>query len=217
MQALKANKKSRKSQSIIGGSSDRTGVSLGVPDESTVIPASSSEGTGTKPGVPDEEREDDDDDEKIEWVGTDEEDKKNADDDDKSIDLKKQTIKKLKINLCMRKEMTNAKDAETENGDEEINEAAKADADKTNEAKDDIKEAEFPPLSSSLSLSSVLTPIPETPSVALTTTLLPPSSVSTIPLVPLHSTIPILTPPITTKAPSVTIILDPLHVVIQRV
>ncbi|GJU61415.1 hypothetical protein Tco_1243250 [Tanacetum coccineum] len=68
-----------------------------------------------------------------------------------------------------------------------------------------------------ISEPSVLTPIPKTPSVSLVTTLLPPPSVSIISHVLVQSTTPIPTPPITTKAPSVTMIPDPLHVVIQRV
>ncbi|GJT57502.1 hypothetical protein Tco_0992556 [Tanacetum coccineum] len=64
---------------------------------------------------------------------------------------------------------------------------------------------------------SVLTLILETPSVAPATTLLPPSSVSTIPPVLLQTTTPIPTPPITTEALSITMILDPLHADIQRV
>ncbi|GKF09760.1 hypothetical protein Tco_0043984 [Tanacetum coccineum] len=56
MQALKASKKSSRSQSLTGGSSEGTGVASGVPDESTVIPATSCEGTGTKPKVLDEEK-----------------------------------------------------------------------------------------------------------------------------------------------------------------
>ncbi|GJW55984.1 hypothetical protein Tco_0102715 [Tanacetum coccineum] len=51
---------------------------------------------------------------------------------------------------------------------------------------------------------SVLTPIPETSSVAPTTNLLPPSSVSTIPHVLLQTITPIPTPPITTEAPTIT-------------
>ncbi|GJX79469.1 hypothetical protein Tco_0327618 [Tanacetum coccineum] len=54
IQALKASRKSSKIQPHVGGSSEGTGASPGVPDESTVILTTSSEGTGTKPGVPDE-------------------------------------------------------------------------------------------------------------------------------------------------------------------
>ncbi|GJV03372.1 hypothetical protein Tco_1336941 [Tanacetum coccineum] len=54
MQALKASKKSSRSQSLAGGSSEGTGVSPRVPDETIVILATSSKGTSTKPGVPDD-------------------------------------------------------------------------------------------------------------------------------------------------------------------
>ncbi|GJV40909.1 reverse transcriptase domain-containing protein [Tanacetum coccineum] len=64
---------------------------------------------------------------------------------------------------------------------------------------------------------SVLSPIPEIPSVAPTTSLLPPSSVSTISPVLHQTTTLIPTPPITTEAPPVTTILDPLPVITQRV
>ncbi|GJT00775.1 hypothetical protein Tco_0821944 [Tanacetum coccineum] len=50
----------------------------------------------------------------------------------------------------------------------------------------------------------VPTPIPETPSVAPSTTLLPSLSISTIPLVPHQKTTLIPTPPITTDAPTIT-------------
>nr|GEV16994.1 copia protein [Tanacetum cinerariifolium] len=190
------------------GLREGTGRIPGVLDESTVIPATLSEGTGTKLRVPDEEKvclkpmlyskkdDDDDDDEKIDWD----------------------------------EEKTNAEVKEFGNGDAEITDAAKADDKKTKEVKDDTKKAEFPPSSSSLLAPYVLTipvyvifepfvltPIPKTPSVAPTTTLIPPSSVSTIQPVPLLTTTLIPTPPITNKAPSVTTIPNPLHVVIQRV
>nr|GEV99862.1 hypothetical protein [Tanacetum cinerariifolium] len=136
-------------------------------------------------------------------------------------------------------EMINAKDVDTGNGDEEITNAAKADVEKTEVVKDDIKKSDIPPTSSSLSVSSrdttypvsilltisvsvvfeplVLTPIPETPSVAPAITFLPYPSVSTISHVLIQSTTPIPTPPIITKAPSITTIPDPIHGVIQRV
>ncbi|GJY08080.1 hypothetical protein Tco_0375134 [Tanacetum coccineum] len=52
MQALKESKKTSRRQSGTEGSSEGTGRIPGVPDESTIISATSSEGTGTKPGVP---------------------------------------------------------------------------------------------------------------------------------------------------------------------
>ncbi|GJX64633.1 hypothetical protein Tco_0298976 [Tanacetum coccineum] len=51
-------------------------------------------------------------------------------------------------------EMIIAEDAKIGNGDEEITDATNADAEKTEEVKDDTKKAEFPPSSSSLSVSS---------------------------------------------------------------
>ncbi|GJV42466.1 retrovirus-related pol polyprotein from transposon TNT 1-94 [Tanacetum coccineum] len=56
MQALKESKKTSRRQPSTGGSSEGTGRIPGVPDESTIVSATSSEGTGTKPGVPDEEK-----------------------------------------------------------------------------------------------------------------------------------------------------------------
>ncbi|GJZ18310.1 hypothetical protein Tco_0554433 [Tanacetum coccineum] len=139
-----------------------------------------------------ENSEKDDDDEKIEWVDTDEEEQKNDDDDDKSINLEK-------------------------TDDEETYDEFVHSGEYNEEVKDDTKKAEFPPTSSNLSVSLVLTPIPETHSVPPATTLLPPPSVSTISHVPLQTTTPIPTPPITTETPPVTTIPDPLHAIIQRV
>ncbi|GJV65199.1 hypothetical protein Tco_1476027 [Tanacetum coccineum] len=56
MQALEESKKTRRGQPGTGGSNEGTSSKPGVPDESTVISATSSEGTGTKPGVPDEDK-----------------------------------------------------------------------------------------------------------------------------------------------------------------
>ncbi|GKF08568.1 hypothetical protein Tco_0042792, partial [Tanacetum coccineum] len=101
MKALKESKKTCRRQPGPGGSSEGTSVSLGVPDESTVVPATSSEEIGTKPRVPDEEKvtseanvilewgseqeseysEEEDDDEIIEWLDTDEEEEKKDEDD----------------------------------------------------------------------------------------------------------------------------------------
>ncbi|GJT21410.1 retrovirus-related pol polyprotein from transposon TNT 1-94 [Tanacetum coccineum] len=79
---LKESKKTSRRQLGTRGSSEETGVSLGVPDESTIVPATSSEGTES------EYSEEEDDDETIKWVDTDEEEEKKNDDDDKRIDLK---------------------------------------------------------------------------------------------------------------------------------
>ncbi|GJX49358.1 hypothetical protein Tco_0276203 [Tanacetum coccineum] len=257
MKALKESKKTSRRQPGTRGSSKGTGVSPGVPDESTFIPATSSEGT----------EEGDDDDETTEWVDTDKEEEKKDDDDNKSIDLEQiddvdtddefvhgeehvqdddeETDDEFvhgdeQVNDDEDEEMTNAEVEKYGNVDEEVTNAAKVDARKTKKVKDNAKKVELPPISSSLSVSlgfgdqflkllfdaslistvkdttdteinslldikiqsevshiqsltiitvpvlvifepSVLTPIPETPSVAPRTTLLPPLSVSTIP------------------------------------
>nr|GEY82520.1 hypothetical protein [Tanacetum cinerariifolium] len=89
MQALKASKKSSRSQPHAGGSSKGTSTKPKVPDESMIILTTLHEGTGTKPGVPDEVQ-DQVNGEEIPWVSTDEDEvKKEDDDDDKSINLKK--------------------------------------------------------------------------------------------------------------------------------
>ncbi|GJY75986.1 retrovirus-related pol polyprotein from transposon TNT 1-94 [Tanacetum coccineum] len=189
MQALKESKKTSRRQSGIGGSSKGIGVLPWIPDESTVIPATSSEGIGTKPGV-----------------DTDEEEEKKDDDDDKSIDLEKTDGEETNDEFVHGEEHVQDDDEETD--DEFVHDDEQADAKKTEVVKDDTKKAEFPPSSFSLSVSSdvkiqqeirqiqslsiltipvsvifeplVFTPIPETPSVALPTTLLPPPSMSTI-------------------------------------
>ncbi|GJW21564.1 hypothetical protein Tco_0032186 [Tanacetum coccineum] len=64
---------------------------------------------------------------------------------------------------------------------------------------------------------AVLSSIPEIPTVTSTTTPPPPHYISTISHLLQQTTTPIPTPPITTVAPAVTIIPDPLPAIIQRV
>ncbi|GKF62280.1 hypothetical protein Tco_0182334, partial [Tanacetum coccineum] len=110
MKALKASRKSSRSQPHAGGSSEGTSTKPGVPDESTGILSTSSEGTGTKPGVPDEEKgtsaakadvildwgskeeseysKEENVKEEDDWIYFDDDEEKKDDvDDDKSIDL----------------------------------------------------------------------------------------------------------------------------------
>ncbi|GJU16496.1 hypothetical protein Tco_1144462, partial [Tanacetum coccineum] len=125
--------------------------------------------------------EEDDDDEKIKWVNTNEEEDKNDADDEKSINLEntddeetddefvhseeyvqdddEETDDELvhgdeQVNDDEGEEMINDEDANTRNDDEEITDVAKIDAEKAEEVKDDIKKAELPPSGSSLSVSS---------------------------------------------------------------
>ncbi|GKA10999.1 hypothetical protein Tco_0690432 [Tanacetum coccineum] len=193
--SLKESKETNKRQPSTVGSNEGTGVSPGVPGESTVVPATSSEGTGTKPEVPDEEKvtseekvilewgseqeseyseEDQGDDEEVDWIDSDEDEEKKDDtdddksvnlemtDDDKSIDLEMTDDEETndefvhdveQVNDDEDEEMTNDEVEESRNGDEENTDAAKTDAKKIKEIKDDAKKAELPPTSSSLSIS----------------------------------------------------------------
>ncbi|GKC67427.1 hypothetical protein Tco_1100025 [Tanacetum coccineum] len=284
MQALKASRKSSRSQPHVGGSSKGTGTKPEVLDESIGILSTSHEGTGTKPGDPDKVQEENVD-EEIDWVySNEEEEKKDDDDDDKSIDIEETNDEETDdefvrgdeyVQENVDEEMKDAEVDVTRNGDQQMTDTTKADAEKSEEVKDDNKKAELPPSSSSLSVSSgfgnqflnlssdksivgnlkdttdaeinslldvqiqqeilhiqspsiltvpvsvisepaVLSPIPEIPTVTSTTTP-PPHYVSTISHVLQHTTTPIPTPPITTVAPAVTTILDPLPAIIQRV
>ncbi|GJS33370.1 hypothetical protein Tco_0531752 [Tanacetum coccineum] len=179
MKALKESKNTNKRQACTGGSSEGTGVSPGVPDESTVVPTTSGEGTGSEQES--EYSKEKDDDETIKRVDTDEEEEKKDDDDDKSIDLEltddeetddefvhgeehvqddhEETDDEFvygdeQVNNDEDEEMTNAEIEESRNGDKEITDAAKVDARITKEVKDDAKKTEPPPTSSSLSVSS---------------------------------------------------------------
>ncbi|GJT21892.1 hypothetical protein Tco_0891829 [Tanacetum coccineum] len=168
-----------------GGSSEGTGTKPWVLDESTCILSTLHEGTGTKLGVPDEVQgsfaakadvildwgskedneyfEEENVDEEIDWVYSNEEEKKKDDDDDKSIDIKETNDEETDdefvrgdeyVQENVDEEMKDAKIYDTGNGDEEITNRAKADVEKTEEVKDDNKKAKLPPSSSSLSVSS---------------------------------------------------------------
>ncbi|GJZ70036.1 hypothetical protein Tco_0633586 [Tanacetum coccineum] len=120
----------------------------GVLDESTVASATSSEGTGTKPMVLDEEKEITEENIILEW-GSEQESKYSKED---------------KLDDEVKDDKEGYADDETESDeddiykykirDEEVTDAAKADAEKTSEIKDDPKKTELPPTSSSLSVSS---------------------------------------------------------------
>ncbi|GJX32305.1 hypothetical protein Tco_0242160, partial [Tanacetum coccineum] len=250
MQALKERKKTSKRQPGIRGSSKGTGTMLGVPDESTIVSATSSEGTGTKPGVPGEEKDITKENVILEW-GSEQEskyskedqlddqekddkegdaddegndhisDNQDTNDEDDEIESDEDEIYKYKIRVRKDEdeEMLNAEVEYSGKGDAKVSDTDKADAEKTEEAKDDYKKAKLPPTSSSLSISSVLTPVQETPSAALVITL-PLSSVSTTPLVPQQTTTLISPPPITTDAPIITFVVpesDALSAVQLRV
>ncbi|GKA47654.1 hypothetical protein Tco_0740537 [Tanacetum coccineum] len=132
-----ANKKSSRSQSHVGGSSEGTVTKPGVLDESPFILTTSHEGTSIKPEVPDE----------VDWLYfDDDEEKKDDADDDKSIDLKvidnEETNDEFVhgdeyVQENMDEEMKDAEVDDTGNGDEEITDTTKAYTEKTEEVKDD--------------------------------------------------------------------------------
>ncbi|GJY75800.1 hypothetical protein Tco_0480916 [Tanacetum coccineum] len=152
MQALKASRKSNRSQPHARGSRKGTGTKLEVPNESIGIISTLHEGTGTKPGVPDEV-----------YSNEEEEKKDDDDDDDKSIDIKEtgdeETDDKLirgdeYVQENVDKEMKDDEVDVTRNSDQQMTDTTKADAEKSKEVKDDNKKAKLPPSSSSLSVSS---------------------------------------------------------------
>ncbi|GKE75510.1 hypothetical protein Tco_1537551, partial [Tanacetum coccineum] len=203
------------------GSSEGTGTIPRVPDESTVVSATSSE------GIESEYSEEDklDDEEKDDKEG-------NADDEDDETKSDEDDIYKYKIRVRKDEdeEMLNAED---EDSDKEVTDAVKADAEKTSEVKDDAKKTELPLTSSSLSVSSGLEisflnfllirlyshSSIKSPSIATVTTL-PPPFVSTTPSVPQKTKTLIPTPTIITDAPIITTAdyeFDTLSVVQLRV
>nr|GEW94881.1 hypothetical protein [Tanacetum cinerariifolium] len=114
--------------------------------------------------------------------------------------------------------MINAEVDDSNKGDEEVTDAAKADAEETLEVKDDGKKPEIPPTSFSLFMSSgfndyflnfVLILLCSHTRIRISfktiVTNLPPPSVSTTPSVPQQTTTPIPTPTITTHALIITI------------
>ncbi|GJQ89995.1 hypothetical protein Tco_0001134 [Tanacetum coccineum] len=247
MQALKESRKTSRRQPGTRGSNEGTGTIPRVPDESTVVSATSKSEYSKQDQIGDEEKDDKDDD--VDDEGDDYIcDKQDADDKDAETESDEDGIYKYKIRVRKDEdvEMSNAKVKDSDKGDEEVADAAKADAEKTLEVKDDAKKTELPPTSSSLSISSVkiqsevphiqspsmlrvpvivisepfvLTPLQESPSIANVTTL-PPPSVSTTPPVPLQTTTLIPTPPITTDAATITTAVsesDALSVVYLRV
>nr|GEV27893.1 retrovirus-related Pol polyprotein from transposon TNT 1-94 [Tanacetum cinerariifolium] len=205
------------------GSSEGTGSMPRVPDESTIVSDTSIEGTDTKLGFPDEENvtfkekvilewgseqeseyleEDLKDDEEVNWIDFDEDNEKKDDaDDDKSIDLEmiddEETEDEFvhgdeQVHDDEDKKMTEAEVVEFEKGDEEVTDASPS----------VLKVSVFV-----IYEPSVLIPIPKSPSVALVTSL-PPPSVSTRPPVSLQqTTTPIPTPPIITDAPTITTVV----------
>nr|GEY31289.1 hypothetical protein [Tanacetum cinerariifolium] len=218
MQALKESKKTSKRQPGTGGSSKGTGFHDKEDDinKETVIPEWGSE----QESKYSEEYK----------LNDEEKDNKEGDTDDENESDKDDIYK---YNICVRKdedeEMLNAEVKDSDKGDEEVTNAAKANAKNTSEVKDDPKKTELPPTSSSLSINSllevkiqsevlhtqsqsmlsvpvsviseptVLTTVQESPSIVTVKTL-PYPSISTTQSVTQQTTTPIPTLPIRTDA-----------------
>ncbi|GJY04237.1 retrovirus-related pol polyprotein from transposon TNT 1-94 [Tanacetum coccineum] len=159
-QALKESKKKSKRQPGTRGSNEGTGSKPGVPDESTVVSATSSEGTDEQDNeysdddnddVEKDDKDGDADDEGYDHIS----DTQDADDEDDETESGEDGIYKYKIHVRKDKdeEMLNAKVDDSNKGGEEGTDATKADAQKTSEVKDDAKKTKLPLLSSSLSVS----------------------------------------------------------------
>ncbi|GJS90515.1 hypothetical protein Tco_0773151 [Tanacetum coccineum] len=179
MQALKESKKTSRRLSGTRGSNEGTGTIPGVPDESTVISATPSEGTGAKQGVPDKDKDitkekvifEWGDEQDSEYSDDDEKDGKDSDADDEGDDHVSNTQDvddedvetesneddtykyKIRVRKDKDEEMKDAEVEGSDKGDEEITNAAKEEATNTSEVKDDTKNTELPPSSSSLFVS----------------------------------------------------------------
>ncbi|GJW26591.1 hypothetical protein Tco_0040402 [Tanacetum coccineum] len=134
MQSLKERKKTSKIQPGTEGSSEGTGTKPGVPNESTVVFATSSEGTDS------------------EFSNVDNDDVEKDDKDDDADDEGDDHIK-IRVRKDDDDELINAEVDNSNKGDEEITDAARVNAKNILEVKDDPKKAELPPSSSSLYVS----------------------------------------------------------------
>ncbi|GJT26495.1 hypothetical protein Tco_0906770 [Tanacetum coccineum] len=135
----------------------------GVPDESTVVSATSSEGTSTKPGVPDEEKVSTEEKvilewgfeqeseylekelrekEEIDWIDSEEDDEKKDDtDDDKSINLEMTNDEETNDEVLQVKEQVN-EDEDEEMLNAEVEYSRKGNAEISDVAKADAEKTE---------------------------------------------------------------------------
>ncbi|GJZ92628.1 hypothetical protein Tco_0664693 [Tanacetum coccineum] len=177
-------------------------------------------------------------------------DTQDADDEDDETESDEDEIYKYKICVRKDEdvEMKDDEVEETDKGEENVTYAAKEEAKKTSKAKDDTKKTELPPSSSSLSVSlgfgkqflklsfdsslvstvkdtvdadtTNLPPIPEIVTETLVSTTVPSPQVTPIISSVQQTPTPIPTQPITTDAPTITIVIpesDALSVVELRV
>ncbi|GJT76468.1 hypothetical protein Tco_1043193 [Tanacetum coccineum] len=242
MQALKESKKTSRRQLCTGCSSEGTSRIPRVPDESTIISATSSEGIVTISGVPDEEKvkleekvilewgseqeseyseEDQGGDKEVDWISTDEEEEKKDDtDDDKSIDLEMTDDEETDDEFVQgAEEVNDDEDEEMTNAEVEesrtvMNKILMWQRRMLERLNNTVKDTTDAEINSLLDIK-IQSEVPLAP-----VTTLPPPSVSTIPPVPHQTIAQIPTPPITTDTPTITTAVsksDALSVVQLRV
>nr|GEU99613.1 hypothetical protein [Tanacetum cinerariifolium] len=134
MQEIKNSKKPSRSQPHAGGSSEGTGITLGVHDESTIIFTTSSEGIGTIPGVLDEKKKRS---KMMKMMTIEALILKKTDDDEETDD--EYVYDDDYVHNDEDEEMKDAEVDVTGKDDDEVSDAAKADAEKTEEVKGDYK------------------------------------------------------------------------------
>ncbi|GJV18700.1 hypothetical protein Tco_1367720 [Tanacetum coccineum] len=234
MHALKECRKTSRRQLDTGGSNEGTGTILGVPNESTIVSATSSEGTESKYSeediLDDEEKDDKDgdaDDEGNDHIS----DTQDADDEDVETESDVDEIYKYKIHVHkdVDAEMTKTEIVEHENKEKDIiTDAAKPAAEKSVEEEGgaekaagsnfQVKESTEFPLPSlvcqfHLALKVPVLVIPETTNLPPIPEILTETPVSTTVSSPhvtatistiQQTSTPIPTPPVTTDAPTIT-------------
>ncbi|GKC85302.1 hypothetical protein Tco_1141019, partial [Tanacetum coccineum] len=196
------------SQPHTRGSSEGTGIIPWVLDE--VKDSSKAKGDSTIDWGSEEESEYSEEnkiDEEIEQVSTDEEEEKQDDqdgDDDRSIDIEKTDDEKETDDEFVHGDEYVHRNVDREMKDDEV----------AITGKDSPSVLNVPILV--IPEPTILSPIPEVPSVTPVTTLPPPPSITNVTPVLQQQTTPIPTPPITTTALATTIVPDLLPVIVQR-
>nr|GEX59959.1 hypothetical protein [Tanacetum cinerariifolium] len=212
MQALKASKKISRIQPHARGSSEGTGVSPGVSDESTFIVTSSSERTGTRPVVPNEVNDSSkaNGDSIIDW----DLEKESEYSEKEKVD---EEIKQLTTNEVKKKKDDDEDDRSIDN--EKTDDDEETDDDFAHG--DEYVHDNYPSILT-VSVSIIpkpidLSPVPEIPLVTPATTLPPPPSITNLTHVLQQTTKINRTPLITTVAPTATTVSYPLPIITQRV
>ncbi|GJU18557.1 hypothetical protein Tco_1146523 [Tanacetum coccineum] len=226
MQALKESKKTSKRQPSTKGSNEGTGVpneEKDITEEKVILEWGDEQDSEYSDDDNDNVKKDDKDGDADDKGDDHISDTQDADDEDVKTESDEDDIYKYKIHVRKDEdeEMINDKVDDSDKGDEEITDAAKANAEKTSKDTIDTEinsllevkiQYEVPHTQSSSVLSvhvyvifepTVPTLVQESPSTATVTTL-PPPSVSTTPSVPQQTTTSIPKPPTTTDAQIIT-------------